>query len=81
MPHTNIQAANQEWQVQKICTDIEEYELSVEKQKRDWECDQTRESWKWVVSYHGSVVASGSVNSSDEAMVLAVANVPVPSEE
>jgi hypothetical protein len=80
MPHTNIQAADHEWQVQKICTDIEEYELSVEKQKRDWECDQKRESWKWMVSYHGSVVSSGSVNSSDEAMALAVANVPASEE-
>lgn len=65
-----------EWRVQKICTDIENYELSVEKQKTHWECDQKRESWKWTVSYHGSVVSAGSVNSLEEAKTHALINVP-----
>ncbi|MBL4803569.1 MAG: hypothetical protein JKY71_01785 [Alphaproteobacteria bacterium] len=73
---TEITKADHDWQVQKICTDIDDYELVVEKQKSDWECTQKRESWKWLISYHGSVVASGSVNSPDEAMRLAVANMP-----
>lgn len=65
-----------DWQIQRICTDVQDYELTVEKQKDEWTCDQKRESWKWVVSYHGSIVASGSVNDSEEAMQKAVANVP-----
>ncbi len=65
-----------EWQVQKICTDIGDYELSAEKQKTHWNCEQRRESWKWIISYHGSIVASGSVNSPDEAKVMAMANLP-----
>jgi hypothetical protein len=69
--------SGQEWQVQKMCTDIQDYELTIEKQKTDWECDQKRESWKWIVSYHGSVVASGSVNNPKEAQEKAVANVPL----
>ncbi|MAS88108.1 MAG: hypothetical protein CMH30_09070 [Micavibrio sp.] len=35
-----------EWQVQKLCTDVKDYELSIEKQKTDWQCEQRRESWK-----------------------------------
>lgn len=73
----NDKNTHQNWIVQKLCTDIENYELIVEKQKTHWECEQKRESWKWIVSYHGSVVASGSVNSSDEAMARAYANVPI----
>lgn len=64
------------WEEQKLCTDIGDYELIVEKQKRDWECEQKMESWKWMVVYHSSVVASGSVNSMEEAKIKAEANVP-----
>lgn len=65
-----------EWQIQKMCTDVKDYELIIEKEKTDWECDQKRQSWKWIVSFHGSIVASGSVNSPAEAQEKAVANVP-----
>lgn len=64
------------WQTQRLCTDIGGYELVVEKQKQSWECSQKRESWKWLVNYHGAVVANGSVNSLEEAQQLAVSNVP-----
>lgn len=69
------------WQVQKICLDVQDYELSIEKQKTHWNCEQTRESWKRVVAYHGSIVASGSVNSVEEAKIKAVANLPCSEEE
>ena len=65
-----------DWQVQKICADIQDYELIVEKQKNNWSCEQMLESWKWIISYHGSVVASGSINSMEEAKALAIANIP-----
>ncbi len=68
------------WEVQKMCTDVKDYELSIEKEKVDWECEQKRMSWKWVVSYHGSIVASGSVNSVEEAQAKAIANVPMDKE-
>lgn len=64
------------WQQQSLCTDIGDYELIVEKQKRDWKCEQATESWKWLVVYHGSIVASGSVNDMELAMKQAEANVP-----
>lgn len=66
-----------EWQTQKLCTDIQNYELSVEKQKTSWNCSQKRESWRWVVNYHGTVVASGAVNDADTAKEMAIKNVPV----
>ena len=68
------------WQTQKLCTDINKYELIVEHQKTDWKCEQRIESWKWSVIYHGSVVASGSVNDMEKAKSLAEANVPQPPE-
>lgn len=64
------------WMVQKICTDVEDYELTIEHQKTSWTCEQSRESWKWRVAYHGSVVASGNVNDMEQAKALALANVP-----
>ena len=65
-----------EWQIQKFCTDIEDYEVTIEKQKASWHCEQKQESWKWIISYHGSIVASGSVNSSEEARGAAIDNLP-----
>lgn len=65
------------WMTQKFCTDIKDYELTVEHEKSSWECEQRRESWKWRVAYHGSIVASGNVNNVEEAKQLAVANVPI----
>lgn len=66
----------QTWQVQKMCADIKDYELVIEKQKTDWECEQKRESWKWSVSYHGSIVARGVGQNPDEAMTQAYFNIP-----
>lgn len=70
-----------EWQAQKLCTDIGEYELIVEKQKQHWECEQKMESWKWSVVYHGTVVASGSVNDVEEAKTKAEKSVPESAED
>lgn len=64
------------WETQKICSDISGYELVVEKQKTTWECEQKRESWNWLVSYHGSVVAKGAANDKETAKDLAVSNLP-----
>ncbi len=65
-----------DWHAQRLCTDVGNYELIVEKQKQHWQCEQKRDSWKWSVIYHGAIVASGSVNSEHEAKVKAEANVP-----
>ena len=65
-----------DWQAQRLCIDVSDYELVVEKQKQHWNCEQTNESWKWSVIYHGASVASGSVNDLEEAKQRALANVP-----
>lgn len=78
---SKINSKGCKWHVQKMCIDIDDYELSIEKQKTDWECSQKRESWKWIVSYHGSVVSSGSVNTPEAAQEMAIANMPLSSEE
>lgn len=64
------------WVQQRLCTDVDDYELIVEKQKQNWECEEVSDSWKWSVVYHGSVVASGSVNDMEEAKLKAEANIP-----
>lgn len=64
------------WQTQKLCTDIGSYELVVERQKAQQQCQQNRESWKWAVNYHGAIVASGSANEEEAAKELAIANTP-----
>lgn len=64
------------WEAQKLCTDINNYELIVEKQKSLAQCSQEKESWKWVVSFGGAIVSTGSVNSLKRAQELAIANVP-----
>lgn len=65
-----------EWHAQRYCTDIGEYELIVELQKRDWQCEQKSESWKWTVIYNGTVMSSGSVNDVEQAKKLAEENLP-----
>lgn len=69
------------WVEQKSCTDIGDYELTVEMQKTDWNCEQNYESWKWSVDYHGSIVASGTCTSLEEARQMAIANTPKPPQE
>lgn len=64
------------WEPQKICTDVGDYELIAEKLKNSWKCEQTSESWKWSVIHHGMIVASGQVNDMEEAKIRAKANVP-----
>lgn len=64
------------WEPQKLCTDIGEYELVVEKQKTHQQCEQKRDSWKWLVNYHGAVVASGISSKEEQAKELAIANTP-----
>lgn len=70
-----------EWTIQKMCLDIDEYELIVEKEKSHWNCEQQRESWKWIISYHGSIVASGSQNSVEAAQEFALSNLPEGSKD
>jgi hypothetical protein len=65
-----------EWQVQKMCTDVHEYELTIEKQKKSFHCEQPHGSWKWMVHYHGASVATGVTNDAEQAKQLALANVP-----
>ncbi len=65
------------WQVQKICTDINNYELTVERQKASWTCEQKIESWKWAVAYRGAIVAQGTSQDEAQARALAEKNVPL----
>ena len=64
------------WVVEKACTDVAEYELVVEKQKSQWQCDQSRESWSWRINRHGMIVAQGVMSSREAAQEAAQANLP-----
>lgn len=65
------------WQAEKLCTDNGHYELTVEKMKIDWHCEQKSTSWRWNVAYHGAVVAQGSARDAEEAKIMAEKNVPL----
>lgn len=65
------------WQIQKMCTDINNYELVIERQKSSWHCEQSVEAWRWTVAYHGAVVSQGSAGDESQARALAEKNVPV----
>jgi hypothetical protein len=65
-----------DWTIQKTCTDLNDYELIVERQKNHSGCDQRREAWKWMVAIHGSIVATGVSSEMDKAQAMAIANVP-----
>ncbi|MDF2368229.1 hypothetical protein [Sneathiella sp.] len=65
-----------QWEAQRLCTDAGDYELVVEKQKLDWDCDQPIDSWKWAVVFHGTIVASGTTNDMESAKRIAEASVP-----
>ena len=65
-----------DWQIQKQCVDVGEYELTIERQKTEWECEQKSKTWKWSVDYHGSITASGVSHSEEDAKKAAVHSVP-----
>jgi hypothetical protein len=65
-----------EWEAHRLCTKVGEYELFVEKQKQDWECDQPLDQWKWAVVFHGTIVASGVTADMEDAKRIAEASVP-----
>jgi len=64
-----------DWEIQRICTDVGEYELLIEKLKQRWDCDQRLESWKWSIVRHGAVVDSGVVFDIEEAKKQALSKV------
>ncbi|MBO0335342.1 hypothetical protein J0X12_17100 [Sneathiella sp. CAU 1612] len=65
-----------EWEAQRLCTEAGDYELFVEKQKLDWECDQPIDQWKWAVVIHGTIVASGTAKDLEGAQRIAEASIP-----
>jgi hypothetical protein len=67
------------WHVQRMCTDVGDYQLIVEQQKKNWKCEQTQEYWKWSVIYHGTIVSTGVVPQAEQAQQLALANIPLNS--
>lgn len=64
------------WVAQKLCTEAGDYELFVEKQKQDWECDEPMDLWKWAVVFHGTIVASGATRDMEDAQRIAEASIP-----
>jgi hypothetical protein len=64
------------WTVQKLCTDVNDYELIIEKQKASFHCEQKVDSWRWHVSYRGAVISQGTANDQEQARELAEKNVP-----
>ena len=69
------------WHIQRLCTDVGDYELVVEKQKKTWECEQKAERWRWNVVFHGTILSSGFASGQEEAKGRALSSVPKDNEK
>ena len=50
---------NIQWQAVRHCTDYGDYELVVEQQKCQWQCEQKTGAWLWRINYHGAITGQG----------------------
>ena len=68
-----------EWQPEKMCSTAGDYNLLVERFKNGYECEQTRDTWKWRVIHSGVVMAQGTTTDIETARQMAESNVPMNS--
>ena len=66
-----------EWQPEKMCSTVGNYDLLIEKYKHGYKCEQLNSHWKWRVIYSGIVVAQGMAADLDTAQTSAELNVPL----
>lgn len=66
-----------EWQPEKMCSQKDGYDLSVERFKHGFACDQSNDSWKWRVINSGVVVSQGTSTDLAAAQAMAEKNIPL----
>ncbi len=65
------------WQPEKMCSTMGDYNLLVERFKHGYECNQGTDSWKWRVIHSGVVLSQGSSEDVATAQKMAESNVPM----
>lgn len=66
-----------EWQPEKMCSAIGDYDLLVERLKHDYHCQQENDSWKWRVIHSGVVLSQGVTGDLPTAQKMAESNLPL----
>lgn len=66
-----------QWQAEKMCSQHGGYDLSVERFKHGYACDQSNDTWKWRVINSGVVVSQGTAVDLDSAQKMAEQNLPL----
>ncbi len=70
------------WVHLKDCSAIGDYEVTVERHKHNWKCEERyTDAWKWYVVYGGAVIAEGFSDDIDSAKESAVSSVPIAAKE
>ena len=68
-----------EWKSEKLCSQLGEYDLLVERFKHGHHCEDQSESWKWRVIHSGVVLSQGTSPDQETAQKMAESNVPMNS--
>lgn len=66
-----------EWQPEKMCSTAGDYDLSIERFKHGYQCEQKNDSWKWRVIRSGVIMSQGTAIDLEQAQALAEANLPL----
>lgn len=68
-----------EWQAEKMCTQRGAYDLSVERFKHGYHCQQSNDTWKWRIINSGVIVSQGVAKDLTAAQEMAEKNLPMNS--
>lgn len=68
-----------EWQPEKMCSTVGNYDLLIERLKHGYQCEQKNDSWKWRVIHSGVILSQGTTADIVSAQKMAESNVPLNS--
>lgn len=68
-----------DWQPEKLCSTVGDYDLLIERLKHGYQCQQTNDTWKWRVIHSGVILSQGTSADIETAQKMAESNVPLNS--
>jgi hypothetical protein len=68
-----------DWQPEKLCSAVGEYDLLIERFKHGYQCEQSNDTWKWRVIHSGVILSQGTSADIATAQKMAESNVPLNS--
>ena len=68
-----------DWQAEKLCSTVGNYDLLIERFKHGYQCEQAKDTWKWRVIHSGVVLSQGISPDVETAQKMAESNVPLNS--